>query len=365
MYKEHRVVKGLHKPLNNTTRTYDVTQYQKSDLISLTSENIKHDEKHRMENRENTGMGSVFPQNVINSPTTNTSQGINFKNKKIFEENGAATRSKAKINKVKARVQNESRHNHTKPKIIKTSATKRNSSEQVQRNRAKKLLDSFFASELNDTENATSSHENETRKAGIKSNDKKKEHTMKQHNATQHTALTDKNSQQVYKRYKLQYNGRVEAPMQNDKVVETFLPSGPSVDGPQHVRVSSQPTHILFKPVHKYYPAIHRYMTSPIHRFLKKPVNLGGLAPQIAIPQQIKAQPVLSQQAGVPQAIHPGNLPQNVVSTGVVSAPHLAAVRMYASMPPRIQPVLMHPHRLSTTGTHNCFLIIIKVIIYG
>ena len=157
---------------------------------------------------------------------------------------------------------------------------------------------------------------------------------------------------------------------QNNQVIETVLPSGPRSQGPQHIGINNQPTHILFKPVHKYYPAIHRYMTKPIHRYLSKPLSLNGLIPNSRLLGE--TQPAQSrQQAAVspaPQSTAPiplqlqlqdstttkGNTGTTATTTTRPPAPgnvkQVSPIRIFASLPPRMQPVLLHPHKLSPTG---------------
>ena len=224
-------------------------------------------------------------------------------------------------------------------------------------------------------------------------------------------------SDKLYKRTGLQPQPQVTN--QNNKVIEIALPSGPHAKDPQHIRLSNAPTHVLYKPVHKYYPAIHRYMTKPIHRYLKKPVDLSSLNPPLqgqeftSTPQvkEFVNAPVIQHNIGIPrvvannlasvsgrlgekgsalevkqyasptardvqagigqpipgglvndqtptlQAKHYGTSPR-IVPGGFAhdrhilpgGAAHVGPVRIFTQLPPRIQPVLMHPHRLSPTG---------------
>ena len=219
-------------------------------------------------------------------------------------------------------------------------------------------------------------------------------------------------SDKVYKRTGLQQQPQVTN--LNNKVIEMVLPSGPHADAPQHVRLSSEPTHVIFKPVHKYYPAIHRYMTKPIHRYLKKPVDLSGISTPLEGGQgftttpQVKEYtnpPLIQHSTGIPKFVannlasgglgqvkqytsSPGSVIQpsvgqkepeglvndqspalqvkhydggpspRIVPGGLVHhqnavpavAAHVGPVRIFTQLPPRIQPVLIHPHRLSPTG---------------
>ena len=226
-------------------------------------------------------------------------------------------------------------------------------------------------------------------------------------------------SDKLYKRTGLQAHPLVSNV--NNKVIETILPSGPNAVGTQHVRLSSEPTHVMFKPVHKYYPAIHRYMTKPIHRYLKKPVDLSGITPplegqEFTTPQvkEYTSPPLIQNNVQIPQDVanklvsdsgglqnkqsplevkpasslpgqqvtallandQPPAVPQvqnyhtggstRPVPGGLVHSHHLlpgdishgGTVRIFTQLPPRIQPVLLHPHRLSQTGVS-----IIKIIL--
>ena len=226
-------------------------------------------------------------------------------------------------------------------------------------------------------------------------------------------------SDKLYKRTGLQAHPLVSN--LNNKVIETILPSGPNAVGTQHVKLSSEPTHVMFKPVHKYYPAIHRYMTKPIHRYLKKPVDLSGITPplegqEFTTPQvkEYTTPPLIQNHVQIPQDVannlvsdsgrlqnkqsplevkpasslpgqqvtallandQPPAVPQvqnyhtggstRPVPGGLVHGHHLlpgdishgGTVRIFTQLPPRIQPVLLHPHRLSQTGVS-----IIKIIL--
>lgn len=226
-------------------------------------------------------------------------------------------------------------------------------------------------------------------------------------------------SDKLYKRTGLQAHPLVSNV--NNKIIETILPSGPNAVGTQHVRLSSEPTHVMFKPVHKYYPAIHRYMTKPIHRYLKKPVDLSGITPplegqEFTTPQvkEYTTPPLIQNHVQIPQDVannlvsdsgrlqnrqsplevkpasslpgqqvtallandQPPAAPQvqnyhtgestRPVPGGLVHGHHLlpgdishgGTVRIFTQLPPRIQPVLLHPHRLSQTGVS-----IIKMIL--
>ena len=308
----------------------------------------------------------------VNLSSTDTTQNSKSKGKIIFIEHKAniVSNQATAEHKDNYKQNNASHLRVRKPKIEKGSKhVHRRINEEVIEKRAKKLLVSFFDSELDDTENAKRSHVNTTRKTdttnnvrtnNVRTNNvRTNEQKIKNLNTTKNATLGS-----LYKRTELLYNaGASQAPRvlvpslkQNDQVVETILPSGPGAERPQHIRVSNQPTHVMFKPVHKYYPTIHRYMTRPIHRFLNKPVNFGGLTPQLLPPRHAGG----LLQPGPAQAIPVRPMPPNVLpGARLVTASHpvqdnagqMGPVRMFAPMTAGIpQPVLIHPHRLSPAG---------------
>ena len=310
----------------------------------------------------------------------------------------------------------------------KTSADKSQNLGKSKTKKAKKILVSFFHSESDDKKLPEGAHGKKTHaKEGNEHGQKSTQNDLPSSHTRDEESTLAEISDRLYKRTGLQQ----QPPMANlnKKVIETVLPSGPNAVAPQHIRLSNEPTHVLFKPVHKYYPAIHRYMTKPIHRYLEKPVDLSGLSPQlegdikdlssaqvkgytappvvqqsIRIPQvgeskltpisgglgaqtaqvggkQFNTPPTVVQQVTLPhvqsnvgqqvsnglvndgtqlpQAKHyVGNAGPRIVAGGLPQDHHLlpgavghvGPVRIFTQLPPRIQPVLIHPHRLSPTG---------------
>ena len=309
--------------------------------------------------------------------------------------------------------------------------------------KAKKFLASFFHSELNDERghgkktHVINENKNGKQSSGVDSHNsntqhaegahEKKTHVMKDnghdgqsteddlpstHTKDEESTLAEI-SDKLYKRTGLQ-----QVTNFNNKVIETVLPSGPHAEAPQHIRLSSEPTHVMFKPVHRYYPAIHRYMNKPIHRYLKKPVDLSGITqqpleggPAFTTTPQVKEYtntPLIQHSVGIPKVVadnlasvsgssgakglpleakqftsppgpvvqqvpeglvndqspapqvrhYDGGASPRIVPGGLVHAHHVAPggaapigpVRIFTQLPPRIQPVLMHPHRFSQTG---------------
>ena len=311
------------------------------------------------QNNPETRIATEVPSSdKVNLSSTNTKQNSKSKGKEIFTEHKANIVSSQATAEHKDNKQNNTSHLRVrKPKIEKGSKHRRINEEAIEK-RAKKLLVSFFDSELDDTENAKHSHVNTTRKTDTTNNVTTTEHKIKNLNTTKNATLGGS----LYKRTKLVYAGAPQAPRvlvpslkQNNQVVETILPSGPGAERPQHIRVSNQPTHVMFKPVHKYYPAVHRYMTRPIHRFLNKPVNLGGLTPQLSSPQHtgslLQPRPVQATPgSSMPPNVLPGARLVTVSHPVQDNAGQMGPVRMFAPMTAGIQPVLIHPHRLSPTG---------------
>ncbi|XP_028405966.1 neurogenic locus notch homolog protein 1-like isoform X2 [Dendronephthya gigantea] len=313
------------------------------------------------------------------------------------------------------------------PSKSKASSNKAQNHGNSKTKKAKKILVSFFHSESDDKKLPKGAHETKTHvKEGHEHGQKSARNDVPSSHTKDEESILTEISDRLYKRTGLQQ----QAPMANlnNKVIETVLPSGPNAVAPQHIRLSNEPTHVLFKPVHKYYPAIHRYMTRPIHRYLQKPVDLSGLNPplegslktpsspqvkaytsppivqhSVRIPQvtanklapisgglgsqtaqfqgeQFNTPPTVIQQVRVPQVqqnvgqqvsdglvndgrkhfignagprIVAGGLPHNghILPGGVG---HVGPVRIFTQLPPRIQPVLIHPHRLSPTGFGPC-----------
>ena len=382
----------------------------------------------------------------LNSPKHEDFQKNDAENK-LTESKNAVSSTKHKIHK---HHESESNDHTNKPKANRKKEKK-----------AKKLLVKFFHTELDDDEPANrkdehvakeNEHDKQNARASSPESDVQQtngEHAKKTHvvnndnhdendsqvnvpdgeaNENEHDASSTRDSlptthtkdeestlaeisDKLYKRTGLQPQSQVSNV--NNKVIETVLPSSPNAAAPQHVKLSSEPTHVVFKPVHKYYPAIHRYMTKPIHRYLNKPVDLSGINPplegqEFTTPQvkEYTTPPLIEHNVQIPQVVannlapvsgglqdkqsppevkqasslpgqqvtallandQPPAAPQvkhyhtdvspRIVPGGLVHDHHLlpediahgGTVRIFTQMPPRIQPVLIHPHRLSQTG---------------
>ena len=353
---------------------------------------------------------------------------------------------------------NDERKVETNLTESKTTASTNTKVKEKSQKKAKKILVTFFHNELDDvqanatkthvvkdTQHAERAHETNTHvvmkneSTQIKSPNTNTQHTEVAHEKKSHvvkengkgrtnteddspsTHTKDEEStlaeisDKVYKRTRLQQL-QPQVTNVNNKVIEMVLPSGSRAEAPQHIRLSSEPTHVIFKPVHKYYPAIHRYMTKPIERYLNKPVDLSGITPPLegagegfTSTPQVKGYngpPLIQHNVGIPKVVAnnpvsgglgevkqytspPGRVIQSSVGEKIpeglvndqappapqvkhydsgsspriapgglghdqhavpVGAARVGPVRIFPQLPPRIQPVLVHPHRLSPSG---------------
>lgn len=421
----------------------EITKEKKSEIESPEDENSKEDSntfgnihkvtKTKIEDNSNSLKHEAIQKDNADNNLTETKTTVSSAKHEIHKHQKSATKNQT----------NKPKGNRKKEK------------------KAKKLLVKFFHTELDDDEHAhgkqvhvakENEHDEQNTQASSPESDvqhakeeyAKKTHVVKDNDhdendsqikvlngetnenehgasnarvslATTHTKDEESTlaeiSDKLYKRTGLQSQPQVSTV--NNKVIETVLPSGPNAGAPQHVKLSSEPTHVIFKPVHKYYPAIHRYMTKPIHRYLNKPVDLSRLNPplegqEFATPQvkEYTTTPLIEHNVQIPQVVannlapvsgglgdkqsplevkqasslpghqvpallandQPPPVPQvrnyhtdvsrRIMPGRLVHDHHLlpgdiareGTVRIFTQMPPRIQPVLVHPHRLSPTG---------------
>ena len=398
--------------------------------VNERKENLTEAEKLANEKNKSNIIGKISKSNTGNTTKNKEVKDLEKNNSEELKKNASETKTVPGYSK-----QNIDKSDNLQGKIkFGNSGNKTNSTGGKQK-KAKKLLVTFFRSEVDEDgdPHAKKTHvtkENEHEKQGTRNAtpntqhagnlQEKKSQVMKEdvhgeqstrddspytHTKDEELTLAEI-SDKVYKRTGLLTQPQVTK--LNNKVIETVLPSGRNVEAPQHIRLSSEPTHVVFKPVHKYYPAIHRYMTKPIHRYLNKPVDLSDLNPPLqgqglttSPPVKQATSPVVIQRnVGIPQAVAnnllsaprgnqlqvkqyasppgqqvpaglvnrqtpalnmkqftpvghpriiPGGLPhaQHVIPGNLA---HIGPVRVFSQMPPRIQPVLIHPNRLSPTG---------------